>query len=127
MLGVTTTKQLKEILAGFDITGVYISPNNNGPFAASFRVQGHSSSLQVVRVFSDISHGVAFDLDAENRDYEPYWIEMPPFRLLEVLVLSRWVAGCDIPYVEMKSPSSWLHLLLTAGGPHLLFPKSLKC
>ena len=126
MLGVTSANQLKEILAGFDITGIYISPNNNGTFAASFRVQGHSSSLQVVRVFSDVSHGVAFDLDTENREHEPYWIEMPPFRLADVLVLSRRIAGADIPYVEMKSPSSWLHLLLTTGGPHLLFPKSLN-
>ncbi len=126
MLGVTSANQLKEILAGFDITGIYVSPTNKGPFAASFRVQGHSSSLQVVRVFSDVSHGVAFDLDTENREHEPYWIEMPPFRLSDVLVLSRRIAGADIPYVEMKSPSSWLHLLLTTGGPHLLFPKSLN-
>ena len=126
MLGVTTTKQLKEILAGFDITGVYVSPINKGPFVASFRLQGRSSSLQVVRVFADTSQGVIFDLDTENREYEPYWIELPPFRLSDVLVLSRRIAGHDIPYVEMKSPSSWLHLLLTAGGPHLLFPKSLN-
>src|SRR5512145_1702802 len=94
MLGVTTTKQLKEILAGYDITGVYIATNNKGPFVASFRLQGHSSSLQVVRVFADTSQGVTFDLDTENHEHEPYWIEMPPFRLSEVLVLSRWVAGC---------------------------------
>jgi hypothetical protein len=126
-LGVTTAKQLKETLAGFDITGVYVAPNNKGPFAASFRVQGRSSSLQVVRVFTNTCKGVAFDLDTENREHEPYWIEMPPFRLSDVLVLSRRIAGANIPYVEMKSYSSWLHLLLATGGPHLLFPKSLNC
>ena len=126
MLGVTTTNQLREILAGFDITGVYVSPNNKRPFVASFRLQGRSSSLQVVRVFTDTSQGVIFDLDTENRAHEPYWIELPPFRLSDVLVLSRRIAGCEIPYVELKSPSSWLHLLLTSGGPHLLFPKSLN-
>ncbi len=126
MPGVTTSTQLKEILAGFDITGVYVSPNNQGPFAASFRVQGRSNSLQVVRVFADTSQGVIFDLDTENRTHEPYWIELPPFRLSDVLVLSRRLAGHDIPFVEMKSSSSWLHLLLTTGGPHLLFPKSLN-
>lgn len=126
MLGVTTSRQLKEILAGFDLTGVYVSPNNQGPFVASFRVQGRSSSLQVVRVFADTRQGVNFDLDTENRAHEPYWIDLPPFRVSEVLVLSRRIAGCEIPYMELKSPSSWLHLLLTNGGPHLLFPKSLN-
>jgi hypothetical protein len=126
MLGVITTKQLKEILAGFDITGVYVAPNNKKMYAASFRVQGRPSSLQVIRVFADTSQGVTFDLDTENRAHEPYWIEMPPFRLSEVLVLSRRIAGREIPYVELRSPSSWLHLLLTTGGPHLLFPKSLN-
>jgi hypothetical protein len=126
MLGVITTKQLKESLAGFNITGVYVAPNNKSMFAASFRVQSRPGSLQVVRVFADTSQGVSFELDAENRLHEPYWIEMPPFRLLDVLVLSRRIAGRDIPYVELKSPTSWLHLLLTSGGPHLLFPKSLN-
>ena len=126
MLGITTPAQLKEIIAGYDITGIYIAPSNKGRFAASFQVRGNSGSLQVVRVFTDTSKGVTFDLDTENREHEPYWISMPPFRLSDVLVLSRRIAGADIPYVEMKSPSSWLHLLLTTGGPHLLFPKSFN-
>ena len=126
MLGTITPVQLKEIIAGYYITGIYVAPSNKGRFAASFQVRGNSGLLQVVRVFTDTSKGVTFDLNTENREHEPYWISMPPFRLLDVLVLSRRIAGADIPCVEMKSPSSWLHLLLTSGGPHLLFPKSFS-